>query len=792
MELGGPRGRRRVRSIGSLVFGIASLMPPACVVTHAAVVNESEPNATAATADSLNPGAFGAGAISPTGDVDVWKTTGVNIFDLVFAYVDTTGSANTDSSLDLILNDTTTVLESDNDSGPSTSSAVAGAVVSQAGSLFYRVTENGNNGVISPYSLFQAVVSPEDVVAEVEGNDASDVANIVTAPVMTGAVSGADVDFYSFPVLGAPFQIVVIVDEDPDNDGVLTDTRVSILDKDGSTVLASGDDLPGNKANAAGAVASPSLGTYFVRIANGGGAPDTDYRFVVLVNGGPAFQHACCLPDGGCQDVPASQCSSVGGMFGGQGSRCATTACAQPIGACCGGDCSCEDRTEADCRASGGRWNGFGSTCATQNCAVTTFRDDTTFAAAASGLAVEDFEELPSGIASGCGTPIPGSSCFSPAQIVPGLVFDEPGPPPGISGIGAGFATFPRATSSDMICGGDAPDSLIVNLTAPGTRAVGMKVLALSTRRIDVSIEGVGGQALGTVTVFTDVVGTFLGLTSDVDLTRLVMTSPVGVNAVCLDDVAIGQRADGDGDGLPDTLACAGRCRGDGVTGCADNCPTVPNANQADTDDDAVGNTCDNCPAIENTDQADANGDGIGDACGPGIECELLGGKRLLLTSRVLKLLSTDTSLTLGRGAGSPDDPTRAGGTLRIVSDGGDGFDDTYALAADRWRAVRKGGTLRAFKLRPTTPFRSALIKAAKRIKVVAGGPELGHTLLTEPSAVDVVLTLGEHCYCMRFDRETTFKADRRWLATNAPPPRACPPAASPSGTFLDAHVGRD
>ncbi|MFT4624403.1 MAG: hypothetical protein ACI8PZ_003062, partial [Myxococcota bacterium] len=38
-------------------------------------------------------------------------------------------------------------------------------------------------------------------------------------------------------------------------------------------------------------------------------------------------------------------------------------------------------------------------------------------------------------------------------------------------------------------------------------------------------------------------------------------------------------------------------------------------ANQADVDDDALGDACDNCPDAANADQADEDGDGIGDAC---------------------------------------------------------------------------------------------------------------------------------------------------------------------------------
>ena len=46
-----------------------------------------------------------------------------------------------------------------------------------------------------------------------------------------------------------------------------------------------------------------------------------------------------------------------------------------------------------------------------------------------------------------------------------------------------------------------------------------------------------------------------------------------------------------------------------------DNCPFISNANQADLDDDTVGDVCDNCVSIPNPDQRDSDGDGIGDAC---------------------------------------------------------------------------------------------------------------------------------------------------------------------------------
>ncbi|HEY6230380.1 MAG TPA: thrombospondin type 3 repeat-containing protein [Pyrinomonadaceae bacterium] len=53
----------------------------------------------------------------------------------------------------------------------------------------------------------------------------------------------------------------------------------------------------------------------------------------------------------------------------------------------------------------------------------------------------------------------------------------------------------------------------------------------------------------------------------------------------------------------------------DGAEDTNDNCPLVANPSQTDTDQDGLGDVCDNCPKITNASQVDADGDGTGDAC---------------------------------------------------------------------------------------------------------------------------------------------------------------------------------
>lgn len=66
---------------------------------------------------------------------------------------------------------------------------------------------------------------------------------------------------------------------------------------------------------------------------------------------------------------------------------------------------------------------------------------------------------------------------------------------------------------------------------------------------------------------------------------------------------------------------------GDNVPPATDNCPTVHNPDQKDTDGDGIGDACDdgdtdgildiadNCPLVRNPDQSDRDNDGVGDAC---------------------------------------------------------------------------------------------------------------------------------------------------------------------------------
>ncbi len=310
--------RRRV--LGYRLLGIAAGLY--LVVVAGCIITETEENNVPATANLLRNGEVGGGDISPQTDVDFWRAP-AKAGDLVFAVVDTQDSTGSkDSYLQVFANDGTTLLAEDDDdglgSGPMEGSAVAGVPVppSNAGNVFYRINEAGNNAEITPYQLHHVVVDPARTMAETEPNDTLAQANLIVAPIVSGDFSVVGIDRFAFHA-SAGQRIAVIVDKDPDGDQFFTNCGFNIQ-RPNDVALAFGDNVSGTDASSAVATATET-GTHNVLVFNNGGG-DVSYRFVVLVDGVPWFDSdsdGFANHEDNCPDVAnPAQFDSDGDGFG--------------------------------------------------------------------------------------------------------------------------------------------------------------------------------------------------------------------------------------------------------------------------------------------------------------------------------------------------------------------------------------------------------------------------------------------------------------------------------------------
>jgi hypothetical protein len=164
-------------------------------------------------------------------------------------------------------------------------------------------------------------------------------------------------------------------------------------------------------------------------------------------------------------------------------------------------------------------------------------------------------------------------------------------------------------------------------------------------------------------------------------------------------------------------------------------------------------------------------------------------GRSLLLkddadpTMKRIVAVAKDSSLSLGSGNGSADDPVLNGGSLRVLTADGCGgpCDDTYTLPSTGWSYIGQAGDNKGYRFSDTAgPIRAIVVRAGRRIRVVgrATSAPLGHELAADPQPVDVVLSAGTvpRSWCMEYGGDTSFAANARFIARNAPVPASCPP----------------
>ena len=144
--------------------------------------------------------------------------------------------------------------------------------------------------------------------------------------------------------------------------------------------------------------------------------------------------------------------------------------------------------------------------------------------------------------------------------------------------------------------------------------------VGVGTSPLDITVHAVGGDTLGDPLLATAAGGTITVIEQpDLDNDGVVNDSdncPTVPNP---------DQADADGDLVGDV--CDPDDDNDGIDDSIDNCPFTANPDQTDSDGDGLGDSCDsdpdgdgieasdNCPATPNPDQTDSDGDGLGDAC---------------------------------------------------------------------------------------------------------------------------------------------------------------------------------
>ena len=135
---------------------------------------------------------------------------------------------------------------------------------------------------------------------------------------------------------------------------------------------------------------------------------------------------------------------------------------------------------------------------------------------------------------------------------------------------------------------------------------------------------------------------------------------------------------------------------------------------------------------------------------------------------------SRDSHIDLFDTRGTANDPTLAGGSLRVRTTVRDTFDMQFLLPASAWRTIGRPEEPRGYRFRTDGPIRSITIKSGGRLRIAGSGADLALSLQTDPNPVVVELAIGARRYCMEFGGDATFKPGRRFVARAAFAPAQC------------------
>jgi spore coat protein A len=90
----------------------------------------------------------------------------------------------------------------------------------------------------------------------------------------------------------------------------------------------------------------------------------------LIVNYTPQQVSGGCCQAAICSIETAANCTTLGGVYEGDGTSCSPNPCVDPFGACCASDGTCTEDTQSNCEGGSGTFQGDGSTCSAVECPI--------------------------------------------------------------------------------------------------------------------------------------------------------------------------------------------------------------------------------------------------------------------------------------------------------------------------------------------------------------------------------------------------------------------------------------